>query len=103
MEVLRLKKIHSTFYAKSVIVKMKVLPFLAFFSRAYLFPSSMTFKLNRIVLNFVTSKSSSLTIFELSKTKETGGYYILHIFLYLQLLYVKQLNQYFLYKAEHYD
>ena len=54
----------------------------------------MISKLNRMVQNFVTPKSSSLTIFELSKTRETGGYDILDITLYLQLLYTKQLNQY---------
>ena len=54
----------------------------------------MISKLNRMVQNFVTPKSSSLTIFELSKTRETGGYDILDIPLYLQLLYTKQLNQY---------
>ena len=102
-EVLRLKKIHSTFHAKSVIVKMKILLLLSFFSRVYLFPNSMISKLNRIVQNFVTPKPSSLTIFHLSKTRESGGYDILDIPLYLQLLYTKQLNQYYLYKTEQYD
>ena len=59
--------------------------------------------LNRSVQNFVPSKSSSLTIFELSKTRETGGYDILGIPLYLQLLYTKQLYQYYLYKTEQYN
>ena len=63
----------------------------------------MISKLNRIVQNFVTPKSSSLTIFELSKTRETGGDDILDIPLYLQLLYTKQLNQYYLCKSEQYD
>ena len=40
---------------------------------------------------------------ELSKTRESGGYDILDIPLYLQLLYTKQLNQYYLYKTEPYD
>ena len=102
-EVLRLKKINSTFDAKSVIVKMKILPLLSFFSRVYLFPNSMISKLNRIVQNFVTPKSSFLIIFEWSKTRESGGYDILDIPLYLQLLYTKQLNQYYLYKTEQYD
>ena len=54
-----------------------------------------------MVLNFVTPKSFSLTIFELSKTQEIGGYDILDISSYLQLLYTKQL--YYLYKTEQYD
>ena len=99
-EVLRL---NSTFDAKSVIVKMKILPLLSFFSRVYLFPNSMISKLNRIAQNFVTPKSSSLTIFELSKTRESGGYDKLDMPLHLQLLYTKQLNQYYLYKTEQYD
>ena len=82
---------------------MKILPLLSFFSRVYLFPNSMISKLNRIVQNFVTPKSSSLTIFELSKTRESGGYDILDMPLYLQLLYTKQLNQYYLCKTEQYD
>ena len=45
-EVLRLKKINSTFDAKSVTVKMKILPLLSFFSRVYLFPNSMISKLS---------------------------------------------------------
>ena len=102
-EILRLKKMQSTFNAKSVIVKMKILPLLSFFSQVYLFPNSMIFKLNRIVVNFVTPKSSFLTILELSKTRETGSYDILDISLYLQLLYTTQLNQYYLYKTEQYD
>ena len=46
----------------------------------------MIFKLNQVtfVLNFVTPKSSSLTIFKLSKTRETGGYDLLE-FLYIQI------------------
>ena len=63
----------------------------------------MISKLNRIVQNFFTPKSSSLTIFESIKTRETGGYDVLDIPLYLQLLYTKQLNQYYLYKTEQYD
>ena len=39
----------------------------------------------------------------MSKTRESGGYDILDIPLYLQLLYTKQLNQYYLYKTEQYD
>ena len=42
-------------------------------------------------------------MFELSKTQETGGYDILDIPSYLQLLYTKQPNQYYLYKTEQYD
>ena len=53
--------------------------------------------------NFVTPKSSSLTIFELNKTRETVGYDTLDIPLYFQLLYTKQLIQYYLYKTEQYD
>ena len=63
----------------------------------------MISELNRIVQNFVTPKSSSLTIFELSKTREIGGCDILDIPLYLQLLYTKQFNQYCLCKTEEYD
>ena len=73
------------------------------FSQVYFYPNSMIFKLTRIALNFVTPKSSSLTTFELSKTREIGGYDILDISLYLQLLYTQQLNQYYLYKTERYD
>ena len=39
----------------------------------------------------------------MSKTRETGGYDILDIPLFLQLLYTKQLNQYYLYITEQYD
>ena len=63
----------------------------------------MISKLNRIVENFITPKYSSLAIFELSKTRETGGYDIRNISLYLQLLYTKQLNQYYLYETEQYN
>ena len=54
----------------------------------------MIFELNQIVQNFVTQKTSSSTLlFELSKTRQTEGYDVLDISLYLQLLYTKQLNQ----------
>ena len=45
-----------------------------------------------------------MTIFELSKTRETGCYDVLDIPpLYLQSLYTKQLNQYYLCKTEQYN
>ena len=47
-KVLRSKKIHYTFDAKSVIVKMKILPLLSFFSQVYFYPNSMIFKLTQI-------------------------------------------------------
>ena len=42
--LLRLKKIHSTFDAKSVTVKMKIMPLLSFVSPVHLFPNSMIYK-----------------------------------------------------------
>ena len=62
-------------------------------------------KLNRIVLNYtsITPKSCFLTIFEYSKTRETGVYDIIDIPLYFQSLYIKQLSQYYFYETDQYD
>jgi len=68
---------------------MKILPMLTFFSRMYCFPNSLSSKLNRIVFNYILPKSTSLTIFELSKPREQGGYQIFDVPVFLQLLYVK--------------
>ena len=57
-------------------------------------------RLNRIVLDYVLSKSCSLTIYELSKSRDSGGYDILDIPLILELLYLKQVKNYYLYKTD---
>ena len=56
-------------------------------------------RLIRIVLNYVFPKSSSLTIYELRKPRDSGGYDTLDIPLFLELLYVKQVKNYYLYKT----
>ena len=79
---------------------MKIMPILSFLVRVYCFPSSMTNRLKRIVLNYVLPKSCSLTIYELSKSRDSGGYDILDIPLFLELLYVKQVKNYYLCKTD---
>ena len=86
--------------AKSVIIKMKIMPILSFLARVYCFPSSMINWLNSIVLNYVFPKSCFLTIYELSKSRHSRGYDILDISLFLELLYVKQVKNYCLYKTD---
>ena len=85
-EIFRVKKARTTYDAKAVIIKMKIMPILSFLVRVYCFPSSMINRLNRIVLNYVLPKSCSLTIYELSKSRDSGGYDILDIPLFLELL-----------------
>ena len=96
-EVSCLKKIHSTFDAKSVIVKTKIMP-LFFFYELHLFSISKIFTLNQIALNFVPLKFFSLIKIELSNTRETVSYDVLGISLYLQLLFTKPLYQYYFIK-----
>ena len=76
------------------------MPILAFLARVYYFPGSMIYRLNRIVLNQVLPTSRSLTIYELSKSRDSGGYDILDIPLFLERLYVKQVKNYYLYKTD---
>ena len=102
-EIFRLKKARTTSDAKAVIIKMKIMPILSFLARVYCFPSSMINRLYRIVLNYVLPKSCSLTIYELNKSQDSGGYDILDIPLFLELLYVKQVKNYYLYKTDQGD
>ena len=78
---------------------MRIMPILSFLAQVYCFPSSMINRLNRIVLNYVFPKSCSLTIYELSKSRDSGWYDILDIPLFLELLYVKQAKNYYFYKT----
>jgi len=98
-EIIYLKKFRTTYDAKSIIIRMKMLPMLTFVSRIYRFSNSLTRKLNRIALNYVLPKSTSLTSFELSKLREQGGYQIFDVPVFLQLLYVKQVKTYYFYKS----
>ena len=75
-DIFRLKKARTTYDAKAVIIKMKIMPILSFLARVYCFPSSMIYRFNRIVINYVLPKSCSLTIHELSKSRDSGGYMI---------------------------
>ena len=79
---------------------MKIMLILSFFARVYCFPSSMSNRLNRIVLNYELSKSCSLTVYEVSKSRDFGRYNILDIPLFLDLLYVKQVKNYYLYTTD---
>ena len=76
------------------------MPILSFFARVYCFPSSIINRLNRIVLNCMLPKSCSLTINELSKSWDSGEYDILDFPLVLELLYVKQVKNYYLYETD---
>jgi len=102
-EIIRLKKFRTTYDAKSIIIRMKILPMLTFVSRIYCFPNSLIRKLNRIVLNYVLPKSTSLTIFELSNPREKSGYQIFDVPVFLQLLYVKQVKTYYFNKSGQYE
>ena len=82
-----------------VIITTKIMPIFSFLACDYCFSSSTTNRLNRFVLNYVLPKSCSLTIYELSKSRDCGGYDILDILLFLQLLYVKQVKNYYLFKT----
>jgi len=75
-ELFKFRKRKTTFDAKSIIVKIKIMPLLAFISSVYCFPNLSTAKLNRFVLNYVLPKSSSLTMFEISKAVR-----LLHLFM----------------------
>ena len=79
---------------------MKIMSILSFLARVYCFPRSMINRLNRIVLNHVLPKYCSLTIYELSKYRDSGGYDILDIPLFSELLYVKQVKNYYLHKTD---
>ena len=99
-EIFRLKKARTTYDANAVIIKMKIMPILSFLASVYCFPSSMINRLNRIVLTCVLPKSCSLTIYGLSQSWDSGGYDILDTPLFLELLYVKQVKNYYLYKTD---
>ena len=100
-EIFCLKKAKTTYDAKAVIIKMKIMPILSFLARVYCFTSSMINRLNRIVLNYVLPKFCFLTIYKLiSLGIPQGMIIILDIPLFLQLLYVKQVKNYNLYKTD---
>ena len=76
-EVTHLSKIKTTYDAKTMIIKMKLMPMLMYLSKVYCFPHSLSAKLNSIIMKYFLGSDNSITMTEISKNRNEGGYAVI--------------------------
>ncbi|CAK8694904.1 unnamed protein product [Clavelina lepadiformis] len=92
-EATRLKKVHSTFDAKCILVRSKLLPLISYNAFSQPITTKTAETINRTIERYIlTSNNTFADIEVLQRPRDYGGYDIINIPVYADLFYLKPLT-----------